>query len=168
MVATSAQPRRFQFSLKRLLIGTGLAGLLLALASRQAMDYHRSTSSAESIAKLGGSVSWNPEIAENVIKFQTISRITDVRFTNPRLDAVEWQSLSAIPHRFGLQIDGQTFTDDALIHLVGIPRLEYVTLDNTRVTEAGVIEFQRQRPDVTIMFGYPHDSNFNVYPAVNQ
>jgi hypothetical protein len=168
MAATSAQPRRFQFTLKRLLIGTVLAGLFLAFVSRQAIDYHRSTSSAETIAKLGGSVSWNPEIAENIIKFQTISRITDVHFTNPRFGAVEWQSLSAIPHRFGLQINGQTFTDDSLTHLVGIPRLYYVTLDNTQVTESGVFEFQRQRPDVTIMFGYPHDPNFNVYPAANE
>jgi hypothetical protein len=162
------KPRRFQFTLRHLLVGTALAGLLLALVARQAIDYHRSTSAADAIAELGGSVSWNPEFAENVIKHQTISRITDVHFTNPRLNADQWQSLAVIPHRFGLQIDGQTFTDDAMSQLVDIPRLAYVTLNNSRVTESGVIAFQRKRPDVTVMFGYPHDPNFNVYPAENK
>jgi hypothetical protein len=168
LMENSTQSRWFQFTLRQLLIGSAVAGLLLALVGRQAIDYRRSSAAAKGIAKLGGSVSWNPEIAENLFRDQTVARITDVHFTNPRLNADQWHSLSAIPHRFGLQIDGQTFTDDSMAQLVGIPLLSCVTLSNTRVTASGVIEFQRKRGDVSVMFGYPHDPDFKTYPAANE
>jgi hypothetical protein len=165
MTEASRPNRRFQFSLRRLLIFTAIAGVLLAIIMHQVSVYRRSTNAAAAIMQLGGSVSWNPELVENLVKDQTISRITDVHFTNPKLDAQQWQTLSRLPLHFGLQIDGQTFANESLLHLVGITHLDYVVLGKTSVDEDGVIEFQRQRPDVIVMFGYPEDSDFKEFPA---
>jgi hypothetical protein len=143
---------------------TALAGLFIAIISREGTRYHQSAMAADLIRKLGGSVHWNREIHENIIRDQTLSRITDVFFTNPRLDAKKWQSLSQLPLRFGLQIDGPSFTDDTITYLVGIKRLEYVVLSNTKVSEDAILGFQRQRPDVFVMIGYPGEPSFRQYP----
>lgn len=166
MTPNPGTKRRFQFTLRQLLVFTGLAGLLLAVVSREGVRYRQSTTAPASIGKLGGSVSSNPEIAENIIRDQTLSSITDVHFTNPRLNAEEWRTLSTLPHRFGVHIEAVTFTDDTIAHLVEIERLDYLVLKDTKVAEAAIIDFQRQRPDMTVMIGYPGDADFREYPIV--
>ena len=52
--------------------------------------------------------------------------------------------------------------------LVGITHLDYLVLDNTSVDEGGVIEFQKQRPDVYVMFGYPGDEQFKEFPSKSE
>ena len=165
MTDTSREPRRFQFTLRRLLVVTAVTGCLLALVTQRVVEYRRATSSARVITRLGGSVSWNPELFENLIRDQTISRITDVHFSNPTLDAEQWKALSRIPHHFGLQIDGLTFTADSMRELAGIAHLDYVVLNNTMVDESAVVAFQKQRPDVAVMFGYPGEPHFKEFPA---
>ncbi|OAI41882.1 hypothetical protein AYO40_02220 [Planctomycetaceae bacterium SCGC AG-212-D15] len=43
-------------------------------------------------------------------------------------------------------------TDKALKHLEAMPKLRYVSVNDTEVTEAGVIAFQKLRPEVTVRF----------------
>ena len=135
--------RRFQLTLRQLLLATAVVGLLCAFATHQLVQYRHSRSVAWSVAKLGGSVSWRGP------------RISDVRFLDPRLDADGWQELSKIPYGFCLQVDGRTFTSQTMNELVRIKHLEYLVLHNTRVQEQDVIDFQQQRPDVRVTLDVP-------------
>ena len=97
----------------------------------------------------------------------TLTRISDVRFDNPVFDAADWRVLSQLPHRFGLQVSGASFTDSSMSFLVPASRLDYVVLHDTNVGEHAVHEFQRRRPDVTVMIGYPGDATFREYPSIS-
>lgn len=165
MTPSDSTQRRFQFSLRRLLVFTGVSGLLLALVSREAAIYRQSTTAARSIVGLSGSVSWNDEMYENVLHDRTLFRITDVHFTNPLLAADEWQLLDELPHTFGLQVEGAVVTDATLKHLVGVEQLDYLVLYNTKVSEDAIAAFQQARPKVTVMIGYPGDADFREFRA---
>jgi hypothetical protein len=68
---------RFQCTLRLLLLATAVVGLLIAVATRPVMEYRHSKSVATPVAKLGGSVLWRG------------TRISDVRFLNPKRDTDE-------------------------------------------------------------------------------
>jgi hypothetical protein len=151
--------------LRKLLLATAVIALLLAVFTHRVVEYRRSIASADAITELGGTVSWNPELLENLIKDQTVARITDVHFTNPQLNAEQWHALAGLPHHFGLQIDGPTFTQASLAALVDATHLDYLVLFNTSLTETDIAEFQLKRADVDVMFGYPGDVNFREFRA---
>ncbi|MEZ6103144.1 MAG: hypothetical protein R3E01_29730 [Pirellulaceae bacterium] len=125
------KPDRFQFTLRKLLPATVAIARLLAVFTHRVLEYRRSIASADAITELGETVSWNPELLENLIKDQTVARITDVHFSNPQLSAEQWYALARLLHLFGLQIDGPTFTQAALAALVDAMHLEYLVLFNT-------------------------------------
>lgn len=79
--------KRFQFTLGRLLFATTIIALLLALFGKSVMDYRQSVAIAQSIQELGGSVSWNPELHENLLRYRTVFAITDVHFSNTEIGA---------------------------------------------------------------------------------
>lgn len=98
------------------------------------------------------------------------TRISDVRFLNPKLDADGWWELSSIPYGFCLQVDGKTFTSETMKDLVSIEHLEYLVLHNTSVTERSVVEFQQRRPDVGVMLDLPGNTEHShkEFPTYTQ
>ena len=158
--------KRFQFTVRRLFFLTSIIALLLALFLKSVMDYRRSASTAKSILELGGSVSWNPELLENLIRYQTFAAITDVHFSNTEFGAKQCEALSLMPNRFGLQLDGQLVTEELLGRLSKISGMWYLVFKNGSVDEADIAKFQDIRPDVEVMIGYPGDPNYREFPRL--
>ena len=156
--------KRIQFTIWRMLLMTAIVAVLLAVFSKQTINYRQSIACAAAIAKLGGTVSWNPEILENLVRDQTIARITDVHFRDPKLNAEDWKQLVKLPLRFGLQVVGPSFTAESLNALVGCRNLHYVVFWNESVSDQDVVTFQALRPDVEVMFGYPGDQAYRNFP----
>ena len=75
------------------------------------------------VAKLGGTVHWNPEVHETILRDMALTRITDVRFASPRFPDDGLLELRNLPQRFGLQVSGPQFTDASLEYLKEIPNL---------------------------------------------
>jgi hypothetical protein len=156
--------RRFRFSLRTLLIATTIAALVVGIATKEIVRHLRATNVAAKVRGLGGTVHWNSEILETLLRDQALTRITDVHFTNPSFPSEQWVVLKDLPQRFGLQVEGKRFTDDCLDHLKEVSKLRYLVLNETGVTDAGVAQLKRNMPNLHIMFGYPGDSNFREIP----
>lgn len=156
---------RIRFTLRRMLFATAIVAVLLALIATRTIDYRQSLACADVIAKNGGRVDWNPEVVETLFRDQTVARITDVRFTDPRINAKDWTQVLNLPLRFGLHVDGKTFTDESLDALVNVRRLTYLVLTKTTIDDGDIIRFQAKRPDVDVMFGYPGDADFRQFPG---
>jgi hypothetical protein len=159
------QTRLIQFTLRRMFLATAIIAFLLAMFAKPTVDYRQSLACAKVIAEMGGTVYWNPELIETLIRDQAVARVTDVRFQNPRIDAEGWQQLAKLPMRFGLHIEGPSFTDESLDALIENRHLSYLVLCATSINEDDVIRFQAARPDIHVMFGYPGDKDFQDYPA---
>ena len=67
------QTRRIQFTLRRMLVATAIVAILLAIFAKRTIDYRQSVACADAIAKVGGSVHWNPEVVETLIRDQTVA-----------------------------------------------------------------------------------------------
>lgn len=143
MAQTNPRKPRLQFTLRRLFLTIAVAGLLLAVTARQIIEYRQSRMVAVAVADLGGSVRWQG------------SRIRDVRFQNPQLSVDQWHTLSNIPYRFTLDVDGKSFTAKTMHDIVEIENLEYLVLHNTSLMQNDVVKFQKQRPDVGVMIDIP-------------
>jgi hypothetical protein len=161
-----ANKKRFQFTVRRLLFATAIIALLLALFTKSVMDYRQSATIARSIEELGGSVSWNPELHENLLRYRTVAAITDVHFSNTEIGAKQCKALSLIPNRFGLQLDGKPVTEELLGQLSGVSGMWYLVIKNASVDEADIAKFQNIRPDVEVMIGYPGDPNYRAFPPL--
>jgi hypothetical protein len=148
-----------------MLLATAIVAVFLAIFAKRTIEYRQSLACADAIVQVGGTVHWNPEVVETLVRDQTIARITDVRLIDPRIDAKDWNRLLNLPMRFGLHIEGKTFTDESLEALANVRRLSYLVLTRTTVDEGDVIRFQSARPDVHVMFGYPGDDDFRRFPA---
>ena len=163
------EPQRkiqFQFTLRRLLIAIALVGVLLALCVRPTIDYRKASFSAKAISRLGGTVSWDDNVFENLWEVQNPARITDIRFYSTSDFGTDAQAaMSQLPHPFGLHLEGQTFGPDVLPELAEIRNLNYLVFSDTQVKERDVTEFQKARPDVYVMFGYPGDTGFREFPS---
>jgi len=167
-LAPAQRRRRFQFSLRTLFIVTGVAGVFLALTLKEAVRHIRATRAAGSIQAIGGLVHWNSEVFETLWRDQALTRITDVFFANPSFPDERWAVLRELPQHSGLQVEGAQFTDASLSQLQSVANLRYLVLKNTGVTDEGVAQWARDRPEVHIMFGYPGDSNFREIPPAGQ
>ena len=159
-VLSSPKRTRFQFKLRSLLIAMVVVGLIGAYVARESVRHRQAQSVAREIAALGGSVSWNQEVFENILHDRALTRITDVHFTNPSFPSHRWLALQRLPQSFGLQVRGAEFDDESLPYLKQIPQLKYVVLKNTTVTDQALAELKKARPELTIMIGYPEDPDF--------
>ena len=136
------QPR-FQFSIRYLLLATALLAFLIAVSMRPIGEYRASRTMANTVTRLGGNVWWKG------------SRISDVRFQNPKLDADQWQELSKMPYGFCLDIVGKTITANTLHDVSEIKPLKNLVLHNTSVNVQDIERFKRQRPDISVMIDIP-------------
>lgn len=162
----SQRLKLFQFSVKRLLLITTVVALLLAMLGKSIMDYQRSIAASRLIQDVGGTASWNPEFFENLYRYQTVAAITGVRFPDSPLTEERIKAISQIPYRFGLHLQAQSLTCESFMSLTEVQQMFHLVLSNTSLTEDDVLRFQSVRPDVEVMFGYPHESGFQLFPPL--
>ena len=155
---------RMRFGLKRFLLFCTCVSLVLVIVSQDTRRHWRAQKAAWRIADLGGSVHWNPELHETVLRDWALTRITDVTFNNTDLTNEHREALAALPQRFGLHVHGSEFGDLSLGALKSLPNLRYLVLNDTSVTDQGVSELKSAVPGVTVMYGYPGDPEFRQIP----
>ncbi len=129
------------------------------------MDYRNSVAAAVSVQRLGGSVSWNPELLENLFRHQTVAVITDVHFSTPNFNVDQCKAIAHIPNQFGLQLHVQSISREAVLEIPNISQIKYLIVKDLLLTDSEIAELQRTRPDITIMVGYPGEDNFREFPA---
>jgi len=134
---------------------------------RRELSRHRQAEDAAwAIGSLGGRVYWNPkaEVFETLCYDKALSRITDVHFINPTFPDAQWLVLKELPQRFGLDVEGGRFTDASLEYLKQIPLLEYLALNNTGVTDAGIAALQEALPHLSVTCGYLGQPGSRQFP----
>ena len=158
--------RRFRFSLRAFLAFVTIAALVLAVVAHEAYRHATAASVAREIVNLGGTVHWNPEVYETILRDMALTRITDVHIENPNFPDEGLLELKKLPQRFGLQVRGPQFTDKSLKYLREIPNLKYLVVSNTSTTDKGLSALKRAMPHLTIMHGYPGDPGYRVVEYV--
>ncbi len=134
---------------------------------RELSRHSQAKDAAWAIEGLGGRVYWNPktEIFETLYYDKALSRITDVHFINPTFPDARWLVLKEIPQRFGLDVEGGRFTDASLEYLKQVPLLEHLALNNTAVTEEGIVALQAALPHLSVTCGYLGQPGCRQFPA---
>ena len=154
--------RRFTFSLRTFLVFVAIAALVLAVVARETYRHATAASVAREIVRFGGTVHWNSEVYETILRDMALTRITDVHISNPNFPDEELLQLKKLPQRFGLQVSGPQFTDTSLEYLRDVPNLKYLVVSNTSTTDEGLKALRREMPHLTIMLGYPGDPGYRV------
>lgn len=153
MPATPSAPpkprRRFQYSLRTLLLLFLLASVVLSWFTVRMQRATRQRAAVTTITSLGGMVVFDDE-PEDMLAARTGSRVPrwlrqllgdDFFHTAVRVVAFNDASMEAVPHLPALRrIDfvGSPATDAGLVHVRGLRRLQRLNLADTQITDAGL------------------------------
>jgi hypothetical protein len=116
--------RRFQFSLRTLLIVVTLCAILCSWLAVKTERVQREREAAAEIEKLGGKVTWVFSPPSGSAWLQSLRSL------------VENDDVSG--HVIHVYLNGTQATDTDLEHLKRLPRLLLLSLDQTKVTDAGL------------------------------
>jgi hypothetical protein len=78
-----------------------MAGLFLAVAARETYRHATAVGVASEIKSLGGTVYWNPEVHETIIRDLALTRITDVCISNPNFPDKGFLYVETVEHGLG-------------------------------------------------------------------
>lgn len=149
--------RKFQFSLRTLLIFATLCAILCSWVAVELQQVRRQSKAVVEIRKLGGAVTYVPVFrGEGWLPLQAVpsgpawlSRVLgddSYLFTEPVMvnlrsvtvtDAV-LQQLAYLPRLQRLDLEQSQVTDAAIEHLKGLTDLKNLDLSHTRITDAGL------------------------------
>jgi hypothetical protein len=155
--AAGAKPSgrwRFQFNLQSLLL---LTVVVSCAASCYAIHDRRLRPQREVLAKLNA-------FQPNVIEIGEDINWVDFKACTTKPGDDDLACLNGLRKLEYLYLDGSPVSDAGLKHLHAIKTLRSVSLSNTKVTQQGIDELQRQLPDATILC-YPAPPAAPVAPA---
>lgn len=156
--------RRFQFSLRTLLIGTAVLSLILGTVGVRLIELDKRRRTTSQLVSLGATVVYDYQEARlEESKLPWTSRLRSVLGCDPfapvvdvslRADSALAEGLPLLdqfPELDSMTLSGAGVTDAGVLHLAqtGVfPRLKWLTLIETLVTDAGLASL-RARPGLT-------------------
>jgi hypothetical protein len=142
-----ASRRRFQFSLRTLMIGTAVLAAASGWLGSKIEQKRRQRAAAEVIVKNGGQVSYDyerikgePGYWHNV--FSEVDCIYCISAT---------ENLKEFPHLLSLRLMSWGITDERLESVKSLKELRYLALIETKVSDAGVNELHLALPKCYII-----------------
>jgi hypothetical protein len=146
-VTTKQKRRRYQFSLKTLLVGLTL--LCLGPGGYVAYEQNkarRQKGAVDSIEELGGVVDYGRNVSarsamlRQILGDDSFGGVESIDFWNPsRVTDAELKHLAGLKRLTTLHLDNSQVTDAGLEKLAGLKCLSVLYLNNTQVTDAGLV-----------------------------
>lgn len=141
-MADPLQPerRRFQFTLRTLLVVVAVGGVLGGWVGSGLREQWRQQAAAGELEKVGGVCWWDgrPQWLEKVLGRYCFQSVISVRFKSTQVTDAGLEHLQGLGQLEVLYLDGTKITDAGLAHLSGLSQLAHLALDNTKVTDAGL------------------------------
>jgi hypothetical protein len=156
--------RRFQFSLRSLLIVTIVVSVACGWLGKKIEQKHREREVVEAIRKLGGAVYYDydgrdflsppPDSPQNAEPFgpawlrsllgdNFFSEVTSVSFASDNLTDDGLGDIELLPQLKSLRLSDSQITDAGLKHLEALSQLENLVLDTRGITDVGLEHLKR-------------------------
>lgn len=143
MPTSKPERRRYQFSLRTLLLATVVLAILFSLWGNEKRWEVREAKAKAEIRKLGGKII-PAEIGLVYFSVEEVS-LSGVSVTDEDL-----ASLGQLRHPNGIDLSNTNITDAGLEHLKGLTKLKRLDLRKARVTDEGTHNLQKALPNCTI------------------
>ena len=155
MSEANAKPRRrrFQFSLRSLLILVTLVAGLLVAWRVYVEPYRRQREAMKLIEELGGQYKTearSPAWMRRWVEAGNFQDVTAVSLGGPKVSDADLAHLTELTSLQTLYLYKTEVSDAGLAHLKSLTKLKYLNLAHTRVTDAGVEALQRALPNCAI------------------
>lgn len=145
--------RRFQFSIRSLLLLMLLTSLVLSWVAVKRQETKRQQAVAEVISKLGGTVLWDVWDGSESHPTRIFSEVNCVDFrSGTHVADAALERLKEFPALTELGFTGSDISDAQLEYLEKLPRLREVIITSTKVTPAGVERLQQALPHCRIIY----------------
>ena len=141
LVARSAFRRRFQYSLRTLLLVMTLACIGMSLVGTRLQKAWRQKQVVNEIKKLGGLVEYKVRIGGPLWlrSLRTEDFFTDVFFVAfSSVSDADLEHLERLPQLTQVNLQGSKVTDVGMEHLKGLTQLQDLNLSGTQVTDTGL------------------------------
>ncbi len=148
MTAPKPKLRRFQFSLRTLLLFVTLCAIACSWFAVKMQPYWRQRKAVAEIKKLGGNVYWSSEEETPWLWDDYVFRV-DLNGTH--ITDAGLQHLAELSQLSGLNVEGTQVTDVGLEHLEEMSHLDWLRLSGTKVTNEGVKKLQKALPNCEIV-----------------
>jgi len=156
------KPRRFQFSLRSLLIFTVLCGIMSAGVAKRIERKRRELDAVMAIRKVGGSVRYDyqsdkaaappgPKWLRNMLGENIFSEVDSVDIFGNGASDSDLEHVAALTRLKMLHVWGARVTDAGVKHLKGLTQLQVLFLDGTNVSNAAVDDIQKALPNCEII-----------------
>jgi hypothetical protein len=131
--------RRFQFSLRTLLVLVTLASILLALCvAYYVAPYRRQARAAVHFSRLGGKVRTEPAAPVWLAQLLGAKNVYQVDLAETQIRDSDLEQLEKFEHLGGLSLRKTKVTDSGIQHLKGLTNLLALDLSDTHTTDAGL------------------------------
>jgi hypothetical protein len=127
--------RRFQYSLRSLLVLVLLVSIVMSWVATKRQWATSQRQAAAEIEKLGGAVRWDMGC---VREGGFLSEATNVSFEGTQVTDAALEHLNGLTHLLWLEFQGTNIRDSGLRYLKGLARLRWLNLEATQVTDAGL------------------------------
>jgi hypothetical protein len=139
--------RRFQYSLRSLLLLTLLVSVGMSWFATTAQRTKRERKAAQAIQRLGGRIWWDV-----FFRHQTnfLSEVNYVDFAGEKVTDEALQNLSELKHLLRLNLNNTDVTESQLQYLKGLTQLKWLQLAAPSVRNEAVKELQQALPNCQI------------------
>jgi hypothetical protein len=155
IVARQCFRRRFQFSLRTLLVVVTLCAIPCSWRGWSMRQAERQRQAVAAIEKFGGRAECDPQSKgpkwlRKLLGNDIFEEVYIVDFSGTEATDAALEPLKGLNRLFALHLEGTKVTDAGLEQLNGFSSLVYLHLNKTQVTDAGVKKFQQRFPECAI------------------
>jgi hypothetical protein len=134
--------RWYQWRLRSLFILTLLVAIGMSWLAVTMRDQRKQHEAADAIEKAGGKVKSEPTWLGELLRDDSLVKVTGVYFLDGAADDAGLVHLQRLNQLQWLRLNSPNITDAGLLHLQGLSQLHYLKLNSTEVTDAGLANLQ--------------------------
>jgi hypothetical protein len=142
--------RRFQFSLRSLVILTFLVASLCSWLAVTMQDQRKQKAAAVAIKKAGGTVWSERTWVGKLLRDDSLVKVTEAHFEGQPTTDAGLTPLEALSQLQTLRLCYTKITDAGLAHLQALSQLQWLGLNGTKVNDQGVKKLQQALPKCKI------------------
>jgi len=140
--------RRFQYSLRSLLLLTLLVSIGMSWIATAMQRAKRQREVAQAIEKMNGRVWWDYAFRHEA---GFLSEVTYVDFSGEHVSNEALQKLHELPHLGRLNCNNSDIADPQLKYLEGLTQLQWLELETAGVTDEAAKELQQSLPNCWVL-----------------
>ena len=145
LMSDSSRPRRFQFSLRSLLVVVTL--ICVGPGGYVVHEQRQANREEEAVQKLkmvvGSQLYTRPHWLRTLLARRPAGHVVGVGLVSRETQDSDLPPLAELSELVWLDINDTKLTDRGLIHLAGLTNLERLRLDDTQVSDAGLVHLAK-------------------------